>query len=202
MSSRTSKLVPACRHGAMIATAVALALTPLCTLAAEQEPRGFYAGAMAGVTTFDDDGMFNGYKLDDSGVGYAVFGGYKFFRYLAVEARLSGLGGYRVKDPYYGLSEDFDVAAISAHVIGIVPFGKSGWEIFGQLGLGSAQIDTDCCGDDSQTVGSAGLGVRYYPTPHLGISLQTDAYAYEEDSGWDTYDVGVVATQLGFQYIF
>ena len=40
------------------------------------------------------------------------------------------------------------------------------------------------------------------PTPHYGISLQTDAYAYEEDAGWSTYDVGVVATQLGFQYIF
>lgn len=202
MSSWTNTRVPARRHGAMIATAVALAFTPLCTIAAEQEPRGFYVGAMAGVTTFDDDGMFNGLKLDDSGVGYAVFGGYKFLRYLAVEARISGLGGYSVKDPNLGQSEDFDASAISAHVVGIVPFGKSGWELFGQLGLGSAQIDTDCCGDDSQTVGSAGLGVRYYPTPHLGISLQTDAYAYEEDAGFGTYDVGVVATQLGFQYLF
>jgi hypothetical protein len=202
MSSRMNAGMQSKRYGRTIAAAIALACTPLCTMAAEQEPRGFYAGALAGVTSFDDDGMFNGLKFDDSGVGYAVFGGYKFFRYLSVEARLSGLGSYSVKDPYYGGSEDFDVSAISAHVVGILPFGKSGWELTGQLGIGSARFDADCCGDDSQTVGSAGIGVRYYPTPRLGISLQTDAYAYEEDTGWGTYDLGVVATQLGIQYIF
>lgn len=171
--------------------------------AAEQQASGFYAGGMAGVTNFDDDGLFNGYNFDDSGVGYAAFGGYKFFRYLAVEARLSYLGGYSVKDPYFGQKEDFDATAISAHVVGIIPFGKSGWEMFGQLGIGSMKLDADCCGDDNQTVGSAGLGVRFYPNPHLGISLQTDAYAFEEDAYYGgTYDIGIVATQLGIQYIF
>ena len=83
------------------------------------------------------------------------------------------------------------------HAVGIIPFGKSGWEMFGQLGIGSAQVDTDCCGDDNQTVGSAGIGVRFFPTPHLGISLQTDAYAYEEDAYYGNYDLGIAATQLG-----
>lgn len=171
-------------------------------IAAEQQARGFYVGGMAGVTNFDDDGLFNGYKFDDSGVGYAAFSGYKFFRYLAVEARLSSLGSYSVKDPYYGQNEKFDTSAISAHVVGIIPFGKSGWEMFGQLGIGSMKLDANCCGDDNQTVGSAGLGVRFYPNPHLGISLQTDAYAFEEDAYYGTYDIAIVATQMGIQYIF
>jgi hypothetical protein len=170
--------------------------------AAEQQARGFYAGGMAGVTNFDDDGLFNGYKFDDSGTGYAAFGGYKFFRYLAVEGRLSYLGGYSVKDPYYGQKENFDASAISAHVVGIIPFGKSGWEMFGQLGVGSMRLDANCCGNDNQTVGSAGLGVRFYPDPHLGISLQTDAYAFEENAYYGNYNIGIVSTQLGIQYIF
>lgn len=171
-------------------------------IAAEQLPRGFYAGGLVGATAFEDDGLFNGYKFDDSGVGYAVFGGYKFFRYLAVEARLSSLGSYSVEDPYTGQNDDFDTSAISAHVVGIIPFGKSGWELFGQLGIGSVKFDADCCGDDNQTMGSAGLGVRFYPSPHLGISLQTDAFAYEEDTYYKSYDLGIVETQLGIQYIF
>ncbi len=171
-------------------------------IAAEQQARGFYVGGMAGVTNFDDDGLFNGYKFDDSGVGYAAFGGYKFFRYLSVEGRISYLGSYSITDPFFGQKEDFDATALSAHVVGIIPFGKSGWEMFGQLGIGSLKLDADCCGDDNQTVGSAGLGVRFYPSPHLGISLQTDAYAFEEDAYYGTYDIGIVATQLGIQYIF
>ena len=171
-------------------------------MAAEQEARGFYAGGLVGATSFEDDGLFNGYNFDDSDVGYAVFGGYKFFRYLAVEARLSYLGSYSVNDPYTGQKDDFDASAISAHVIGIIPFGKSGWELFGQLGIGSVKLDANCCGSDNQTMGSAGLGVRFYPTPHLGISLQTDAFAYEEDTYYKSYDLGIVETQLGVQYIF
>ncbi len=50
--------------------------------------------------------------------------------------------------------------------------------------------------------GSAGLGVRFDPDPHLGISLQTDAYAFEEDAYYGNYNIGIVATQLGIQYIF
>lgn len=182
--------------------AVTLLLAAGSALGAEQEAHGFYAGGSVGDATFDDDGLFNGYKFDDSGVAYAAFAGYKFFRYLAVEGRLSSLGSYSIKDPYFGQKESFDATAISAHVVGIIPFGRSGWEMFGQLGIGSMKFDADCCGDDNQTVGSAGLGVRFYPTSRLGISLQTDAYAYEEDAGYGTYDIGVVATQLGIQYIF
>jgi Outer membrane protein beta-barrel domain len=177
-------------------TVCALLLASAGALAAEPDHRGFYVGAMAGVTKLDDDGLFAGLSFDDSGTGYGIFGGYKFFRYLAVEARLSNLGSYRV------VSQDFDVTAISAHVIGIIPFGASGWELFGQLGIGRANVNTDCCGDEDQTVASGGIGVRFYPTPHLGISLQTDAYVYEENDFYDTYDVGVAATELAVHYLF
>lgn len=189
------------RSTASAVAALAMLLVSTAACAVEPQNRGFYVGGLVGVTSFDDDGLFNGLNLDDSGVGYGIFGGYKFFKYLAVEARLSGLGSYSVSGPYGG-KQDFNVSVISAHVVGMIPFGQSGWELFGQLGIGSAKFNTDCCGDNNETVGSAGIGVRFYPTSRLGISLQTDAYAYQEDAYNRTYDLGVVATQLGVSYIF
>ncbi len=176
---------------------VALLFAGASAVAAEPEPRGFYVGGMVGTTTLDDDGLFAGLNFDDSDTGFGFFGGYKILKYLAVEARLSSLGSYSVE------SENLDLTGISAHVIGIIPFGNSGWELFGQLGIGSVNIESDCCGDDDSSVGSAGIGVRFYATPNMGISLQMDAYAYEEDDFFgSTYDVGVVATQIGFHYLF
>jgi hypothetical protein len=149
-------------------------------VAAEPDRRGIYVGAMGGATEFDDDGLFQGFSYDDSDSGYGVYGGYKFLKYLAVEARVFDVG--------------FDSKGYSGHVVGIVPFGTSGWEIFGQLGIG--RIDVFEVQDE--TVGSAGLGVRFYPTPSLGISVQTDAYVFEEFD----YNPSFGATQLAIHWLF
>ena len=138
-------------------------------LAAEQEARGLYAGGWAGTASLEDDGLFDGANFDDSGTSYGIYGGYKFFRYLAVEARLSNLGSYSVG--FQGFSEDIDVTGLSAHVVGIIPFGASGWELFGQLGLGSVNIDAGGA-DEDNSVGSAGIGLRFYPNPPLGSACR------------------------------
>ena len=157
-----------------------LVLASASALAVEPVARGFYAGAMAGATRFDDDGLFGNVSYDDRDWGYGAFGGYKILKYLAVEARLSDFG--------------FDTTAYSGHVIGIIPFATSGWEIFGQLGIGSADLD----GYETKTVGSAGFGARFYPTSHLGFSVQTDAYVFEEHN----FNPSFVTTQLAVQYLF
>jgi hypothetical protein len=191
---------------------VLIAAVLLClgasAMAAEQKARGFYIGGSAGVTTLEDDGYIteDGFlTFDDSDTAFTLFGGYKILKYLAVEARYSNLGSYTITDNFSSGQADIDVTSLSAHVVGIIPFGASGWELFGQLGLSKLNIDISCyqCGDDDETAGSAGIGVRFYPTSNLGISLQTDAYAYEEDDfGGRTYDIGVVATQISINYIF
>ena len=95
---------------------------------------------------------------------------------------------------------------MSVHAVGYIPFGSSGWELFGQLGLGRLNIDTNCCGDEDETVGSAGIGVRWYPITNLGLSLQVDAYAWEDDSfediGGPSYDLAIGTTQLAVHWLF
>ncbi|MCC7461662.1 MAG: outer membrane beta-barrel protein, partial [Gammaproteobacteria bacterium] len=131
-----------------------LVLASASATAAEPEARGFFLGGMGGTTTLGDDGAFYGYDLDDSGTSYGIVGGYKFFRYLSVEGRLLNLGDYRVQ------GVGIDTASLSAHVVGIVPFGRSGWELFGQLGIGA--VGYEVVGEsDSATAGSAGIGLRF-----------------------------------------
>lgn len=177
----------------------ALLFANAAAVAAEPPSRGFYLGGNVGVTSFDDDGMFTGLQFDDSGTSYGAYGGYKILKYLAVEARLSNQGSYRISNGSVG--ESFDATAYSAHVIGIIPFGTSGWELFGQLGIGKVKFDTVCCGSDDTSAASAGIGARYYPTPHLGIAIETDAYAWEEEFN-GKHDVGIAATQLFVHYAF
>jgi OOP family OmpA-OmpF porin len=163
--------------------------------AAAPAQKGAYIGGMVGVTTLEDDGLFGGLSVDDSDSGIGIFGGYKFFKHLSVEGRYTDFGTFAVE----GLGVDASV--LSVHVLGIIPFGDSGWELFGQLGLGT--VDIDIVGDStSESVGSAGLGVRYSFSENFSLGVQTDAYAYEEVDFVSTYNVGVVITALAIRLSF
>ena len=163
--------------------------------AAAPAENGAYIGAGLGITTLEDDGLFNGLTVDDSDSGFGIFGGYKFFKHLAVEARYTDFGTFTVE----GLG--IDASVVSVHAVGIIPFADSGWELFGQLGLGT--VDINVLGDStSENVGSAGLGVRYSFSENLSLGLQTDAYAYEEVDFGTTYDIGVVQTAITIRFSF
>ena len=157
--------------------------------------RGAYIGAGFAGTTFDDDGDFSGLDFDDSDSGLAVFGGYKFLKHFAVEARYNDFGTFTLEG--FGI----DVSSLSVHAVGIIPLGDNGWELFGQLGLGTVDFDLDGESED-ESVGSAGLGVRFSWSSNFAIAAQLDAYAYEDTSLGDSYDVGVTSAMISFQYIF
>jgi len=157
--------------------------------------RGAYIGAGFAGTTFDDGGAFAGLSFDDSDSGIGIFGGYKFLKHLAVEARYNDFGTFTLE----GLG--VDVSSLSVHAVGIIPFGDSGWELFGQLGLGTVDFELDGDSED-ESVGSAGLGIRFSWSGNFAVAAQLDAYAYEDTSLGASYDVGVTSTMISFQYIF
>ena len=98
--------------------------------------RGGYIGGGLASTEFEDDGLFDGFDFDDTDSGFAIYGGYKFFPYFALEGRYNDFGGFSA----VGFLP-LEVTALSVHAVGIIPFGSSGWELFGQLGLGTASWD-------------------------------------------------------------
>jgi hypothetical protein len=181
-------------------TTVAAVLFGLSAAAYAAEPpeKGAYIGAGAGSSTYDDDGAFIGLSFDDTDTSLMLFGGYKFLKHLAVEGRYQTYGSFTVSDVN---TVDLDVAALSVHAVGIVPFGTSGWELFGHLGLGIVSQDVGSFSDDVTAVGG-GLGVRWYVAPNFALSAQTDVFVWEDDSLGSTLDVSAGATQLTVQYVF
>ena len=171
--------------------AITAAIVLLSTAqAAEPVERGGYFGGGGGTSLFDDDGASGGF-LDDSDTALMLFGGYKFFKYLSVEGRYADFGSF----------DGLDVSALSIHAVGIIPFGTSGWELFGQLGLGSVNLEFDNLDDDYSSV-AAGIGVRFSPTPNFAIGIQTDVHVFEEDDFGSTYDLSVGGTMLTGRFIF
>lgn len=168
--------------------------------------RGAYVGGVVGQSEFDDDGAFSdlGYyydvELDDTATSFGAYGGYRFFRYFSVEGRLVNFGSFALKDDYE--SVDIDALALTANAVGIIPFGESGWEIFGQLGAGGIHFEVDggwVEEDSDEVVATAGVGIRFTPIRNLSIALQFDAYAWESDSRYDPF---ISTAQLGVQYNF
>ena len=163
-------------------------------LAASPKEKGFFLGGAFGAAELDDDGAFSWLDFDDSDSSLALFAGYKFIPYFAIEGRVSDLGTYTISDGFS--KESLEATSLSVHAVGLVPFGQSGWELYGQLGIGS--IEFDCIGCSDETAGSAGLGIRYSFGRQLAVGAQIDAYAWEEDD----FDFSIATTQLIIQYLF
>jgi hypothetical protein len=180
--------------------------------------KGGYIGAAYGVTQFEDDGareFFGAFDLDDSGQAWQIYGGYRFFKYFAVEGRYTDFGDYTANDNFgFGLEVEDQYSALTVHAIGIYPFGQSGFDIYGQLGVGAIFYEAEYretgfpsfSEDDTGGTFSAGVGVRYTPPSfqHLTIQLAADIYAFEtEDVVLDeTYNQSLSMVKLGIQYNF
>lgn len=161
--------------------------------AAESKPRGFYIGATTGLSVLDDDGAAQG-TIDDQDTMIQIYAGYKIFKYLAVEARYADYGGF---------SDSFDtleVTAASVHAVGIIPFGQSGWELFGQLGVGQVNLKLAGFADEEEDTFAGGVGVRYSFTDLFSMAVQTDVHVWDDPSGLYTFSVG--GTALAFQLTF
>jgi len=164
-------------------------------MAAGSKASGGYIGGGLGMSVFDDDGAFDGLAFDDQDTAGMIFGGYKFGKYFALEGRYTDFGSFSV------LGAGFDISALSFHVVGSIPFGTSGWELFGQLGFG--QVSLDIAGDSTdESAVAAGIGIRYSFSERLSVAAQTDVFVWEDSDIGQTYDLSVGSNLVSVQYIF
>ena len=138
--------------------------------------RGAYLGGGGGPSIFDDNGGL-GLLFNDEDKVLQVYGGYKFFPYFAVEARASDLGSYSLF-----FDTELDVSAVSVSAVGLIPFGESGWELMGHLGLARISQELSSSVDDSDVGTVGGIGVRWHVTPNVALGAQIDAYAWENSN--------------------
>jgi OOP family OmpA-OmpF porin len=170
--------------------------------AVEVKERGAYIGGAVGATELEDDGAFDGpgITFDDSDTGLQLWGGYKFFKWFAVEGKFAYLGEASVSAGSDSIK--LEASALTANAVFILPFGNSGWDIYGQLGLGVLAYDYSSnfgfSEDGSELTATAGLGVRWTIIDALTLSLGVDAYVWEDEP----YDPSIAISKLGIQYNF
>jgi hypothetical protein len=161
-------------------------------IAEPSKEKGFYLVAAGGQSVYDEGGSFGNFG-DDTDNSRHFAAGYKFLRYFAVEARFADFGTFETG------FQDFDVDARSIHAVGIVPFGQSGWEFFGQLGFGTVSRDFPALESFDDSAMAGGIGFRWYPMPQLAIAVQTDVYVWDDNNDWES---SVGSNQFSIQFIF
>jgi OOP family OmpA-OmpF porin len=172
-----------------------LLLTVSATASAEApKSNGAYLGISAGVTLADADGAF--FFEDDQDTTVQLYLGYKFIKYFALEARIADFGSY--SDGF----DSIDISTMSIHAIGIIPFGESGWEMFGQIGAAKVEQSVAGFGSDDDSAATLGLGVRWHINPKIAVAIQVDAYVWQNSNIGSEYDLSVGAETLSFQVNF
>jgi hypothetical protein len=118
------------RHTARCAFASLLLLAGGAAYA-DDPPLGFYLGAGVGSATLEleDSNSTADFKGDDT--GFKIAAGYRFMKWLAVEANYTDYG--KPEDDVLGLRLQGDFDAFSVSVLGLLPLGD--FDLFARGGL-------------------------------------------------------------------
>jgi hypothetical protein len=197
------------KHLPILTTALILTSTVIAAYAEPIKERGGYIGGAIGASNFDDDDIYGGFAdLDDDSTAYQLYGGYRFMKYFALEGRLTSLGEFEYSGNFDAATEDWQFGALTVNALGIYPFGDSGFDIYGQLGVGiiTVEIDTNYGfdDDDSGSTFTAGAGVRYTPPRFQAMTfgLGYDVYAFENEVFSESLDQTISMAKLNIQYNF
>lgn len=193
--------------------AIAAAAVDAQQVEAPAEIRGFYLGAGLGRSepaSYDGDYWYSDTESGDGDTATSAFVGYRFHRFVAVEAAYldSGTPGWdeqlvyvpQLQD-YYNTDIDFDVTSSQLSVLGILPLARI-WEVYLRGGLAFWEADGarrfipsfggPAVGDAVDESGTGlllgvGGGVTLLPGLHLRLEFQffdvdDDIYAIDDDS--------------------
>ncbi len=152
----------------LLASVAALGMTAAAS--AQDDAGSVYVGAGAGLVNIDLD------TLGDANFGgVSLTGGYNISDYIGVEVEgLIGVGDDTVLGVDVGLNY-----LVSGYVVGRIPMGESGSNIFGRVGYGTAEFDV--AGTDVSSDGfSYGVGGEW--TPDGANFIRADATVLDEDS--------------------
>lgn len=153
---------------------------------------GFYGGV--GLGDFRTEVELSDYAyfvddFDESDVGFKVFGGYRFFRWLAVEASYTDGGSPKARifqDAELRLDAAFAVSALTGAAVFTLPVGER-FELFLKPGFAYWQVDaklvaTDAFGrvtergDDTDYAFFLGGGVGFNLSEQFGLRLEYEAF--------------------------
>lgn len=153
------------------------------------EPGGYIGGGI-GQSQFDDSFIIVDFSEDDTDSAAMLFAGYKFSKYFSLEGRYTDFGSFLLS------GTAADVSAVSLHAVGTVPFGDSGWELYGQLGYGSVNFEFFSFAEEDESALAGGIGLRFRPSRNVAIGVQADVFAWDNNLFGPAYDSSVGSTTV------
>jgi OOP family OmpA-OmpF porin len=185
--------------------AVIVALAFVAPAAAQQQDRGFYAGASLGQSKAKSscDGLAGtGISCEDTDTAWKVFGGYQFMRHFAVELGYSDLGEVTATAGANRLS--VESSAFELVGVGILPVADR-FSVFAKVGLYRADTEATSNiaalnGKENNTDLTYALGARYDFTGKVGAFLQWQRY--QDVGGGDIGEDDVDVISLGVLFRF
>lgn len=160
---------------------------------------GAFVGVGVGQASTEVDNLVGtGYKFDEQDTGYKLFGGYKFFPWLAVEGAYmdGGSPSVTLKQGTDSLDIAIDVQALVASAVFTLPLGDQ-FELFIKPGI--AYWDSKTSGrlvqsgtvvghgsqDDSGSAFFLGGGAAFNFNENLGVRLEYEWF--DVAPTWDDY---------------
>lgn len=147
---------------------------------------GFASGRLSGCANVTS--TCNNFAANSQDSGHLrLIGGYDFNKYIGIEAGLSQLGTYKVKNTALATVGTAKVSSFSLAAKGGYTF-PHGFSIFGKLGVGSvtskytADAGMTIPGGSEQTSTGLlfGMGGQYNFTEMVGIRLLTEVIGYKD----------------------
>jgi OOP family OmpA-OmpF porin len=187
---------------------IALAASAMADTAAANDAAGWYVGGNAGLSRakIDDPRIIGGLNAngftttsiaDDShGLGYKVYGGYRFIRFFAVEGGYLDLGRFGFKAttlPPGTLNGQLKLRGANLDLVGMLPITH---QFFALARIGGTYSETR---DSFSGTGAVhvlnpsrkkwapnykfGLGLEYDFIPSLGLRLEAERYRIDDAVG-------------------
>lgn len=135
-----------CAFTLLTAMTVANAVMPL--------PTGWYVEGNIGMSKATGKDYPGVSSTKNTGKGWSVNAGYKFMPYLGLEAGYARYAPTRLNSPTETVARD-NHTSIDVAAKGMIPFGCSGFELFGKLGV--ARINSQIGVIDNNGAAAAGL---------------------------------------------
>jgi len=185
----------------LVATLVVVGLTlPASARAADDAP-GAYLGISVGQTKVNDfcDGLSS---CDDTDVGWKIFGGYQFSRFLGVEGGYVDLGEASGTDTFFGFGA-IDAEAWGVFVSGVatLPIGDR-FGVFGKIGAAytDVEVSSSTLGSDSDNGIGLTFGVGGFINILRNLSIRLEWERFDEAGGDFEADVDLISVGVAYKF--
>lgn len=185
---------------------------------------GWYAGINVGQSNakIDDDSIArgllgNGFAStsiddEDGDIGYKLFGGYRFNKYIAIEGGYFDLGQFgftATTVPAGTLGGNIEIKGLNFDLVGILPIVEK-FSAFGRVGVNYAQAKDTFTGTGAVNVLNSnpskrdtnykfGLGLQYDFTAALAIRAEAERYRINDAVG-NKGDIDLVSVGLIYRF--